>query len=170
MTQSMSELSVRGNCLHAGGKTYRCAVGKGGFSEHKKEGDGATPVGVFPLRCCWYRADKVALPKTDLPLFIIEQHDGWSDDPTDAHYNQHVLLPHTFSHEVLWRDDAVYDLIVPLGYNDAPIVAGRGSAIFMHVAKPDYAPTEGCVALAREDLLEVLEKLSASSHIDIQPA
>jgi L,D-peptidoglycan transpeptidase YkuD (ErfK/YbiS/YcfS/YnhG family) len=170
MTQGMSELVVRGSWLRAGGRTYRCAIGKGGFSTHKKEGDGATPVGVFPLRACWYRADKVALPRTDLPLFVIEQHDGWSDDPKDPHYNQRVLLPYAYSHEKLWRDDAVYDLIVPIGYNDAPVVAGAGSAIFMHVAKPGYEPTEGCVALAREDLLEVLEHLSASSHIDIQPA
>jgi L,D-peptidoglycan transpeptidase YkuD (ErfK/YbiS/YcfS/YnhG family) len=164
----MTECVVIGNQFWVGEKSYPCAIGKGHFSAHKKEGDGCTPIGVFAFRECWYRADKVGMPKTQLPLFVINQNDGWSDDPQDTSYNRHVLLPYGFSHERLWRDDDVYDLIIPLGYNDAPAVAGKGSAIFMHVAKPDYAPTEGCVALSLPDLLEVVAQLDADSRIHIK--
>jgi len=161
-------LSVTGNTLTFNGKTYRCAVGKNGFSAHKKEGDGCTPVGVFPLRECWYRADKMAMPETDLPLKIIYENDGWCDDPKAPDYNLPVKLPYDFSHENLWREDDVYNLIVPLGYNDNPVVAGKGSAIFMHLAKPDYSGTEGCVALKEPDLLEVLKLCDLGTVIDIQ--
>ena len=301
-------LLVRGNELHFGDKIYRCAIGKNGFSENKKEGDGATPLGVFALRECWYRADKIAMPKTALPLRVVNENDGWCDSPDAPEYNTHVKLKpspsgrgqgegfyfynqpeliefsrglrknqtapemklwsmlrnrqmnglkfrrqhpiegyiadfcceeikliieldgnqhgtdegmekdamrsHTlekagyrvirfsnhemaenfegvletifyvtsssaltptlsqrergYSFEQLFRADDVYDIIVPLGYNDAPIVAGRGSAIFMHVAKPDYTGTEGCVALALPDLLEVLAGCSAATRIDIR--
>jgi L,D-peptidoglycan transpeptidase YkuD (ErfK/YbiS/YcfS/YnhG family) len=161
-------LLVRRNELHFQGKIYRCAIGKSGFSEAKKEGDGATPLGVFALCECWYRADKVAMPQTDLPLQIIEEHDGWCDDATSPDYNRHILLPYELSHERLWRGDDVYDVIVPLGYNDDPIVPGHGSAIFMHVAKPGYSPTEGCVALALPDLLEILAHASLETRIEIR--
>lgn len=159
-------IRVEGNTLFFEGKRYRCAIGKGGFSSQKKEGDGATPVGEFALRGCYYRADKLKTPpRTILPLHVIAQSDGWCDDPKDAHYNQPVTLPYPARHEILWRNDSVYDVIVPIGYNDDPIVSGKGSAIFMHVATPDYAPTEGCVALALPELLEVLQKVTPQTRI-----
>ena len=167
---SNDALIVTGSRLQFRGKTYDCAIGKGGFSSHKKEGDGATPLGRFPLRQCFYRADKVGMPKTGLPVFPVTEHDGWSDDPADPAYNSQVSLPYSYSHERLWRDDNVYDVIVPLGYNDAPPEAGLGSAIFMHVAKPGYEPTEGCVALALPDLLEILEGVDTTSIIEIRKA
>lgn len=166
---NMSEkiIQVKGNELFFVGKTYKCAVGKGGFSADKKEGDGCTPIGVFPLRECWYRADKIAEPKTNLPLKIITQNDGWCDDANSPDYNRHVKLPYDFSHEKLSRDDDVYDLIITLGYNDSPIIPGKGSAIFMHVARAGYEPTEGCVALKLQDLLEILPLLSQESSIKV---
>ena len=91
-----------------------------------------------------------------MPLEPIAPDDGWCDDPADADYNRMVRLPHPARCEELWRDDALYDLIGVLGWNDAPVVRGRGSAIFLHVARPDFAPTEGCVALAATDLRAVL--------------
>lgn len=161
---------VTGNILIFKNKLYRCAIGKGGFSANKKEGDGATPLGEFALRECWYRADRMSAPITKLPLKIIHETDGWCDDPKSPDYNLHVKLPFSASHEKLWHEDGVYDLIVPLGYNDGPIIPGKGSAIFMHIAKPDYTPTEGCVALAKKDLLEILSCVDPQTRITIQKA
>jgi L,D-peptidoglycan transpeptidase YkuD (ErfK/YbiS/YcfS/YnhG family) len=161
-------LIVNGNQLSFHGKTYRCAIGKGGVSSTKREGDGATPLGTFSLRGCWYRADRMDAPKTQLPLRIIHENDGWCDDPKSSDYNRHVKLPFQFSHEMLWRDDQVYDLIVPLGYNDEKPIPGKGSAIFLHLAHPDYRGTEGCIALVKQDLLELLPHLTVKTSIAIQ--
>lgn len=138
------------------GEIFRCALGKGGVRADKSEGDGATPRGLLPLRRLLYRADRVAAPETTLRREPIDAEDGWCDDPAHADYNQQIRLPHPARHERLWRDDALYDVVVPLGWNDAPVVRGRGSAIFLHLARPDYAPTEGCVALSLVDLRRVL--------------
>ena len=140
------------------GRTLACALGCGGVIEAdtKREGDGATPLGAWPLRRVLWRADRLARPATALPTAEIAPHDGWSDDPADPAYNRPVVHPHPHSAERLWRDDELYDVVVVLGHNDDPPVAGRGSAIFLHCAKPGRPPTEGCVALPREDLLAVL--------------
>jgi L,D-peptidoglycan transpeptidase YkuD (ErfK/YbiS/YcfS/YnhG family) len=164
----MADIVVSDNRLEFHGKTYRCAFGKGGFSTHKKEGDGATPLGKFLLRECWYRADRIAKPNTKLPLRVISENDGWCDDPKSPEYNKPVALPFAFSHEKLFRDDHVYDLIVPIGYNDDPIVPGKGSAIFMHLAHDDYKPTEGCIALAKPDFLAILPAIDANTTIEIK--
>lgn len=167
MLSDSRTIKVLGNQLAFVGRTYTCAVGKNGFSADKKEGDGCTPLGIFPLRECWYRADKIAAPQTNLPLKIITKNDGWCDDLNSPDYNKHIKLPYDSSHEKLWREDDVYDLIIPLGYNDSPIIRGKGSAIFLHIAKPDYCGTEGCIALAKNDLLEILPLLSPELHIEI---
>ena len=164
----METLLVRGQKLAINGKIFNCAIGKSGFSAHKKEGDGCTPLGRFPLRECWYRADRMSAPETRLPLKLIKESDGWCDDPKSAQYNRPIRIPYDFSHERLWRDERVYDLIVPMGYNDDPVISGKGSAIFMHVAHEDYRPTEGCVALAPADLLEVLRLCDSGTIVDIR--
>ena len=151
-----------------GARAWRCAVGPAGVTADKHEGDGATPVGRFPLRRVLYRPDRVALPDTVLPVVPLSPEDGWCDDPADAAYNGPVRLPYGASHERLWRDDGIYDVIVVLGHNDDPPVPGQGSAIFLHVARDDYAPTQGCVALALPDLLTVLREAGAGSHIRIE--
>ncbi len=150
----------------------RCALGKGGVAAMgaKREGDGATPAGLWPLRRLFYRPDRLNAPRTRLPVTALEPSDGWCDAPGDAAYNQAVTLPYPASAEHLWRDDGVYDLIVVLGYNDAPVVTGCGSAIFLHVARPDYSPTEGCVALAEADLLEVLAEATTWDALCIHAA
>jgi L,D-peptidoglycan transpeptidase YkuD (ErfK/YbiS/YcfS/YnhG family) len=147
----------------------RAALGRGGVRPDKREGDGATPSGVFPLRSLWYRPDRLARPATALVCHPITPASGWSDDPGDPAYNQPVSLPHAARHERLWRDDGLYDLIVPLGYNDDPPVPGLGSAIFLHCAHPDYRPTEGCVALARDDLLELLKACGPETRLEVRP-
>jgi L,D-peptidoglycan transpeptidase YkuD (ErfK/YbiS/YcfS/YnhG family) len=156
--------------LAAFGRTYRCAIGRGGVCRDKREGDGATPVGAFALRAVWFRPDRLAPPATALPHRPIAPDDGWCDDPAHPAYNRHVRLPFSASHETLWRADALYDLIVVPGHNDDPPVAGAGSAIFIHCADAAWGPTEGCVALAQDDLLGIVERLGPASRLIVTAA
>jgi L,D-peptidoglycan transpeptidase YkuD (ErfK/YbiS/YcfS/YnhG family) len=142
--------------LVMGGQRVRATIGRAGISAHKQEGDGTTPAGILPLRRVLYRADRLPPPRCVVPLEPIAQNDGWCDDPTDAAYNRMVRLPHAARHEELWRRDEQYDVIGVLGWNDAPVVRGNGSAIFIHVADTQFTPTAGCVILARGDLLALL--------------
>lgn len=150
----------------AGGE-MRCALGRTGIRADKREGDGATPAGVFPLRRLLYRPDRLALPTTSLETLAIRPDDGWCDDPADPRYNRPVRLPYPARHEALWRDDRLYDLVVVLGHNDDPVVPGRGSAVFLHVAAADYAPTAGCVAVATGDLLDLLAACRPADRLAI---
>lgn len=145
-----------------------CRVGRNGITSDKREGDLATPRGSFPLRSCYYRPDRLDVPTTNLPLIALTPDDGWCDDVRDPLYNQHVKLPFTAGHEKLWRDDHVYDVIIPMGYNDDPIVPGRGSAIFLHLMRDDGVGTEGCVALKRADLLALLPHLGPDSLLIVK--
>ena len=151
------------------GREYRCAIGTGGVSADMREGDGATPIGRWRLRAVLYRAARAAKPASGLICRALAPDDGWCDDPKDDAYNRQIKRPYPASHAALWRDDHVYAVIVVLGHNDRPPMPGRGSAIFLHVAKPDYAPTEGCVALELADLLEVLRGCDAESRMVIHP-
>lgn len=153
--------------LTAFGKTYRCALGPGGIvpSEEKREGDGAAPAGLYPLRRVLYRPDKLAIPKTGLPTAPLTPSDLWCDAPDHPSYNQPVTTPFDASHEKLWREDELYNLVVVLGINDDPPEPGKGSAIFFHVARPDFSPTEGCVAVAQDDLLKILEACDRGTRI-----
>jgi L,D-peptidoglycan transpeptidase YkuD (ErfK/YbiS/YcfS/YnhG family) len=144
--------------LTMGARKARCALGPAGVIAPtlKREGDGATPIGEYPLRRVLYRPDRGGPPATGLPLQALHEVDGWCDAPDDPAYNRPVVLPYPASAEPLWREDDVYDLILVIGHNDDPPVAGLGSAIFMHIAREDYSPTQGCVALARSDLEALL--------------
>lgn len=150
--------------------TVRCALGRSGVTaaSAKREGDGASPIGIWPMRQVLWRPDRIAAPATGLPSVELIPQAGWCDDPADPFYNRPVLLPYAASHEKLWRDDRLYDLIVELGYNDDPVIPGKGSAIFLHVAQPDYAPTEGCVACALPDLLALLADAKPGDAIEIR--
>ncbi|HVI52793.1 MAG TPA: L,D-transpeptidase family protein [Candidatus Sulfotelmatobacter sp.] len=143
--------------LRCRGLAFPCVLGRSGMVADKREGDGGTPIGAFPLRRVLYRPDRGEAPRTGLPVAAIAPDDGWCDDPAHADYNCPVKLPHPASCERMWRDDGVYDVVVVLGHNDDPPRPGLGSAIFMHVARPDGSPTEGCVALASDDLKSLLE-------------
>ena len=135
----------------------------------KREGDGKTPLGIYPLRYVFYRPDKVAKPKTALMCQALEPHWGWCDDPKDKAYNQRVVLPYAASAERLWRTDGLYDLIIVLGFNDDPPQADRGSAIFIHcaAAAPNKKETKGCLALAKNDLLALLALCTPETKINI---
>jgi len=139
-----------------GGQVLRAALGKGGVRADKQEGDGATPAGLLPLRRVLYRADRGPIPACAVPREPLAPEDGWCDDPAHPDYNRMIRLPHPARHEELWREDGVYDLIGVLGWNDAPVARGRGSAIFLHVARPDLSPTEGCIALPERELRAIL--------------
>ena len=158
---------TRGRVFYAG-RVYDCALGRSGVSPEKREGDGATPIGAFALRRVLYRPDRVDRPDTALPVAEHQENDGWCDDPDDARYNQPVTLPYPASAEHMWREDPLYDIVVVLGHNDDPIEAGAGSAIFLHVAAPDFKATEGCVAMRRDDLVEVLKSCGPNSALTIE--
>jgi len=147
------------------GQTYRCALGRAGVAPYKQEGDHHTPSGLLPLRRVLYRADRVAPPKTLLPREPIAPNDGWCDDANHAAYNTQVKLPFDGRHEYLWRGEDIYDVIGVLGWNDAPVLRGQGSAIFLHIARRDFAPTAGCIALPRQDLLRVLAEGLTALHV-----
>lgn len=155
--------------LSWGNRNFACAIGRGGVRADKREGDGATPLGRWPLRHVLYRPDRVSPPQTPFPSHRLTPSDGWCDDPADSAYNQQVSVPYPASHETLWREDHVYDVIVVLGHNDAPVIPGYGSAIFMHVARPRFEPTEGCVALRIEDLMAILEDCDLGTAVNVHP-
>ncbi len=157
------------------GKTYTCAVGRNGFiaATDKKEGDGSTPTGTFPLRRLFYRDDiyKKSDLETLLPKHALKPSDGWCDEPQHFDYNKRVDLltfDLTISHEKLWRDDDVYHMIIEVGYNDDPVVPFKGSAIFIHIAREGYTGTAGCVAFSEGDLREIIAYLSPDSSVVIQ--
>jgi L,D-peptidoglycan transpeptidase YkuD (ErfK/YbiS/YcfS/YnhG family) len=152
----MRAIVMAGGTLTLQNETFRVALGRGGVRADKREGDGATPAGVLPLRKVLYRPDRGAVPACSVAVQAIARGDGWCDDPAYPDYNRLVRLPIDASAEDLWRDDALYDIIGVLGWNDSPVQPNRGSAIFLHFARADYAPTDGCVALAPDHLRRVL--------------
>ena len=156
--------------LEVNGRRYDCTLGRAGvipFAQ-KIEGDGKTPLGVFPLRQLIYRADRVEKPITQLPAEVLTAQTGWCEDAALADYYKMITLPHPAATVHMTREDHLYDYVVVIGYNDAPVVPGKGSAIFMHLAHPDFKPTAGCVGLRPEDMLEVLKYCDKSSEIEIR--
>jgi L,D-peptidoglycan transpeptidase YkuD (ErfK/YbiS/YcfS/YnhG family) len=145
----------------------RAALGHSGVRALKREGDGGTPLGRFPIRRVLYRTDRMPRPRTMLPIRAIRDDDGWCDDPLDRNYNRLVKLPSRRSAEGLKRADDLYDLVLVLGYNDQPRIRGKGSAIFVHLARAGLTPTEGCIALSRRDLLALLAEVRPVSLIEV---
>ena len=153
--------------LLAGPLALPVALGRGGIKANKREGDGGTPRGSFRLRRLWWRADRLPRPHTQLPIRRIRKDDGWCEDPRDRHYNQAVRLPADHPGDRLWREDRLYDFIIELDHNTRPRIAGRGSAVFIHVARPGFAPTAGCVALASATLRRLIARLGPRTRISI---
>jgi len=151
--------------IQCGNLSVPCSLGRSGTSVRKHEGDGATPWGRFALCQVLYNPGAERRPKTRLALRAISRSDGWCDAPQDRNYNRLVRLPYTASAERLWREDGLYDLVVVLDYNIRPRVRRNGSAIFMHIARPEFLPTEGCIALRRSDLLYLLARLRPGSKV-----
>ncbi len=155
--------------LTLGDRKVPCALGPAGVisASEKHEGDGASPAGVWPIREVLYRPDRGAPPLTALRVRALSPDDGWCDAADDAAYNRAVRLPYPASTETLWRDDHIYDIIVILGHNDEPVVPGMGSAIFLHVCQPGCPPTQGCVAIGRPDLEELLRAAKSGDAVEI---
>lgn len=166
LSVTQTGMAWRGRLI-CNGRVYPCALGRGGISQHKREGDGCTPTGNFALRYVLFRADRLRRPTTALPVSAIGLSDGWCDDPKHPAYNQRVRLPIRASAEKLRRADPVYDLIIVIGHNDTPPVPGHGSAIFLHIAHRNFAPTAGCIALKLQDLLALLTHCGRRSRIII---
>ena len=151
--------------LTAGGLAIPVALGRAGIKANKFEGDGATPRGTFRLKRLWWRADRHARPLTALPVRRIRPDDGWCEDPADRHYNQPVRVPGGSTADRLARTDHLYDFIIELDHNTRPRIAGRGSAVFIHAARPGLAPTAGCVALRLPALRRLFARLGPHTRL-----
>ena len=151
------------------GAVYGCALGQAGICpcHRKKEGDGKTPAGLYFPKRLFYREDRITGVSSPLPLQTIRAEDGWCDDPASRDYNRLVRLPRLSSHEKMWREDHLYDLVLVISHNDAPVRAGLGSAVFFHIAGPGLAPTRGCVAFRKTDFLDLLKTLTPDTLIRI---
>jgi L,D-peptidoglycan transpeptidase YkuD (ErfK/YbiS/YcfS/YnhG family) len=146
---------------------FRCSLGKAGIGIKKREGDNLTPKGKFKLIQVFYRADRIKKIKTNLPKKIITRNMGWCDDSRSDNYNRLIKLPFNFSYERLYRRDNIYDLVVLINYNTKPIIKNKGSAIFIHISRKNFSPTRGCIALKKENLLQILSKVKKNTKIKI---
>jgi L,D-peptidoglycan transpeptidase YkuD (ErfK/YbiS/YcfS/YnhG family) len=146
---------------------FRCSLGKAGIKKKTKEGDQVTPKGIFKVIKIYYRKDKIKKIINPIKKIQIKKNMGWCDDPKSDLYNQQIKLPNKFSYEKLYRKDGLYDIILVLNYNTSPIVKKKGSAIFIHIAKKKFKPTEGCIGLKKNDLLKLLKKIKKNTKIKI---
>jgi len=153
--------------LHYKDFTFGCVLGKNGIKKKIKEGDDITPKGIYKIKIVYYRQDKIKKISTSINSKKIEKNMGWCDDPKSDNYNQLINLPNKYNSEKLYRNDNIYDLIVVLDYNMNPIIKNKGSAIFIHIAKKNYTPTQGCIALSKIDLLKILNKINKKTKIKI---
>ncbi|MDP3692610.1 L,D-transpeptidase [Bradyrhizobium sp.] len=153
--------------LTAGGQAIPVALGRGGILANKREGDGGTPRGTFRPRQLWWRADRHARPRTFLPVRAIRPEDAWCEDPGDRHYNQPIRLQQGRAGDRLRRDDHLYDFIVEIDHNTEPRIAGRGSAVFLHLARGNFGPTAGCVSMTKSAMLRLLQRIGPETRIVI---
>ena len=160
-------IRVKKNYLTFRDHKFQCSIGRSGFSKNKQEGDGFTPIGSFKIEKIYYRSDKIDNLETKINKFQIHELDGWCDDSSQKEYNKLIRFPYNFSAEKLYRDDSLYNIVCVLNYNTNPIIPGLGSAIFIHVAKGEYASTEGCVALKQKDLIFLLGLIDNNTEIII---
>jgi hypothetical protein len=146
---------------------FRCALGKNGIKKKIKEGDNITPKGIFKIIKIYYRHDKIKNLKTSIKKIKIKKNMGWCDDPKSNFYNQQIKLPNKFNYEKFYRNDHIYDILAVLNYNTNPVVKDKGSAIFIHIAKNNYKPTAGCLALKKGDLIKLLRTIKKNTKIKI---
>jgi L,D-peptidoglycan transpeptidase YkuD (ErfK/YbiS/YcfS/YnhG family) len=156
--------------LIAGASVFDCAIGRGGIIVRKREGDGGTPRAILPLRRLFLRPDKGPRLPSALPARWLTRQDAWCDDIRDRRYNRLIQRPPGPAEERLWREDHLYDLIVELGWNDAPIRRGHGSAIFWHLPRPGLTATAGCMATPRAVFLKVLPRLGRGTRLIVAGA
>jgi L,D-peptidoglycan transpeptidase YkuD (ErfK/YbiS/YcfS/YnhG family) len=146
---------------------FKCALGKAGIGIKKIEGDNITPKGTFKIVKIYYRKDRIKKIYSKFKLIKITKKMGWCDDPKSNKYNQLIALPAKYSHEILFRRDNIYDLILVLNYNMKPTIKNKGSAIFIHVAKKNYKKTAGCIALKKADLIYLAKEIKKNTKVII---
>ncbi len=154
--------------LTAGGRTFPVALGRGGIKANKREGDGGTPKGTFRPRQLWWRADRYPRPRTSLPVRAIGTEDAWCEDPLSRHYNRPVRLVRERGGDRLKRADHLYDFIIEIDHNASPCIKGRGSAVFLHLARDNFEPTAGCVSMTKSAMLRLLQRLGPQTRIVIE--
>jgi L,D-peptidoglycan transpeptidase YkuD (ErfK/YbiS/YcfS/YnhG family) len=146
---------------------FKCALGKTGIGKKKIEGDNITPRGTFNVIKIYYRDDRIKKLSSKFKLIKITKKMGWCDDPKSKKYNQLIKLPTKYSHEILYRKDNIYDLLLVLNYNIKPTIKNKGSAIFIHVDKNKYKKTAGCVALKKADLIYLVKEIKKNTKVII---
>ena len=150
------------------GYKLKCSIGKSGITHSKKEGDLATPKGLFGLGLLYYRKDKIKLLKNKIKKRVIKKSMGWCNDSKSKKYNQEISFPFKYGAEKLYRDDKIYDIFINIKYNQFPIIKGKGSAIFLHLCSKKYKPTSGCVAIQKKDFLKILPLINNKTKISIK--
>ena len=145
----------------------KCAIGKRGITVKKLEGDYKTPSGLFNFNTIFYRKDRLPKIKAVLPKIVIKKNMGWCDDPKSKHYNNLIKFPFNFGAEKLWLSKNIYDVIVVINYNMKPVIKRKGSAIFLHIAKKNYTPTRGCVAISKKDMKLLVSKINVKTKLRI---
>ncbi len=145
----------------------KCAVGKRGINNKKKEGDLKTPIGSFKIKDIFYRKDRVNNLKTKIKKKIIKKNMGWCDDPKSPRYNKLIRYPYKYTSEKLFRSDNIYDIILVLDFNMRPIQKNKGSAIFIHIAKKKFKPTKGCIAVRKVDMKKIVASINYNTKVKI---
>tara|TARA_Y100001960_G_C14589735_1_gene785060 strand:+ start:399 stop:890 length:492 start_codon:yes stop_codon:yes gene_type:complete len=149
------------------GYKLKCSIGKSGITNSKKEGDFASPKGIFKLGLLYYRKDRIKFLKCKIRKKIIKKNMGWCNDSRSNKYNQEIHFPFKYRAEKLYRKDNIYDIFINIKYNYRPSVKKKGSAIFLHLAKTNYKPTSGCIAIAKKDFLNILPLINKQTRIAI---
>ena len=162
------KLLVQNNYLYSDLGQYACAIGRNGLTKDKIEGDHKTPVGKYKFKKIFYRADKLGEIIFNIPAKIISKNDGWCDDPKNKFYNQFIQFPFDASAEHLYREDDLYDILCVINYNTDPIIPGKGRAVFLHISKPNFEGTEGCVAIEKSNMIELAKTIDSETELLIK--
>ena len=160
-------IRLKRNYLYYLNFKIKCALGKNGITKNKQEGDLKTPKGIFKLKKVFYRRDRIKSFKSRIKKYCIKKNIGWCDDPNSKYYNREIRFPFNGTAEKLWRKDNIYDLIIVINYNLNPIIKNKGSAIFLHICKKNYAPTKGCVAINKKDMINLLVNIKINTKLII---
>jgi L,D-peptidoglycan transpeptidase YkuD (ErfK/YbiS/YcfS/YnhG family) len=160
-------IKLKNKFLYYGKYKIKCAVGKRGITVKKREGDNKTPAGLFKFKSIFYRKDRIRKIKTRLKKTIIKKNMGWCDDSNSKFYNKLINFPFNFKAEKFWLNENIYDVIIIINYNVEPIIKKRGSAIFLHIAKKNYKPTRGCIAISKKDMFVLINRITTKTLLEI---
>jgi L,D-peptidoglycan transpeptidase YkuD (ErfK/YbiS/YcfS/YnhG family) len=160
-------IKLKNKFLYFNKYKIKCAIGKRGITLKKEEGDKKTPKGAFTFKSIFYRKDRISKLKSILKKNVIKKNMGWCDDVNSNLYNKMIKFPFNFSAEKLWLKNNVYDVIIVINYNLKPIIKNKGSAVFLHVAKKNYSPTKGCIAITKKNMILLASKINSSTKLII---